>query len=322
MELLVTGAFSDAKLHIEELEEKGHRVHFLQYEKDEIPCPPDQIEGVICNGLFLFHPIERFENLRYIQLTSAGFDRIPMEYVLTHGIEIHNARGVYSIPMAEAVFAGVLTLYRKIYEFRRNQKAHVWEKLRDLPEIYGKTVGIFGCGSVGSECAKRFAAFGARVIGVDAAVIDRENFVEKNSNKTEDGFEIKLPWFDTVYAPEKAYFLLPESDIVICTLPLTAETRHCFGAEAFARMKSSAVFVNISRGGTVDIKALTQAIAENRISGAVLDVFEEEPLEIGSPLWDMENVIITPHNSFVGEGNEERLWEVIRRNLGYMRVEK
>jgi phosphoglycerate dehydrogenase-like enzyme len=286
MELLVTGAFSGAKLHMRELEEKGHRVHFLQFEKDELPCPPDQIEGVICNGLFLFHAIEKFTRLRFIQLTSAGYDRVPMDYVKANGIQIYNARGVYSIPMAEAAVAGVLVLYRKMYVFRENQKRHVWEKQRDLLEISGKAVGIFGYGSVGSECAKRFEAFGARVVGVN-----------------------------TTSTPDKADLLLRESDIVICALPLTESTRHYFNAERINSMKPSAVFVNISRGGIVDTDALAHALYEGRLGGAVLDVFEEEPLEKGSPLWDMENVVITPHNSFVGEGNEERLWGVISENL-------
>lgn len=286
MELLVTGAFSGAKHHIRELEEKGHRVHFLQFEKDELPCPPDQIEGVICNGLFLFHAIEKFTSLRFIQLTSAGYDRVPMEYVKANGIQIYNARGVYSTPMAEAAVAGVLDLYRKMYVFRENQKRHIWEKQRDLLEISGKTVGIFGFGSVGTECAKRFEAFGARVVGVNSS-----------------------------WAPDKADFLLRESDIVICALPLTESTRHYFDAERISLMKPTAVFVNLSRGGTVDTAALAHALAEGRIYGAVLDVFEEEPLGTESPLWDMENVIITPHNSFVGDRNEERLWGVIRENL-------
>ena len=286
MELLVTGAFSGAKQHIRELEEKGHRVHFLQFEKDELPCPPDQIEGVICNGLFLFHAIEKFTRLRFIQLTSAGYDRVPMDYVKANGIQIYNARGVYSIPMAEAAVAGVLVLYRKMYVFRENQKRHVWEKQRDLLEISGKAVGIFGYGSVGSECAKRFEAFGARVVGVN-----------------------------TTWTPDKADLLLRESDIVICALPLTESTRHYFNAERINSMKPSAVFVNISRGGIVDTDALAHALYEGRLGGAVLDVFEEEPLEKGSPLWEMENVVITPHNSFVGEGNEERLWGVISENL-------
>ena len=286
MELLVTGAFSGAKQHIRELEEKGHRVHFLQFEKDELPCPPDQIEGVICNGLFLFHAIEKFTRLRFIQLTSAGYDRVPMEYVKANGIQIYNARGVYSIPMAEAAVAGVLDLYRKMYVFRENQKRHIWEKQRDLLEISGKTVGIFGFGSVGTECAKRFEAFGARVVGVNSS-----------------------------WAPDKADFLLRESDIVICALPLTESTRHYFDAERISLMKPTAVFVNLSRGGTVDTAALAHALTEGRIYGAVLDVFEEEPLGTESPLWDMENVIITPHNSFVGDRNEERLWGVIKDNL-------
>lgn len=286
MELLVTGAFSGAKQHIRELEEKGHRVHFLQFEKDELPCPPDQIEGVICNGLFLFHAIEKFTRLRFIQLTSAGYDRVPMDYVKANGIQIYNARGVYSIPMAEAAVAGVLDLYRKMYVFRENQKRHIWEKHRDLLEISGKTVGIFGFGSVGSECAKRFEAFGARVVGVNSS-----------------------------WAPDKADLLLRESDIVICALPLTESTGHYFNAKRISLMKPTAVFVNLSRGGTVDTIALTRVLADGFLGGAVLDVFEEEPLGMESPLWDMENVIITPHNSFVGEGNEERLWRVIKDNL-------
>ena len=286
MELLVTGAFSGAKQHIRELEEKGHRVHFLQFEKDELPCPPDQIEGVICNGLFLFHAIEKFTSLRFIQLTSAGYDRVPMEYVHEHGIEIYNARGVYSIPMAETAVAGVLDLYRKMYVFRENQKRHIWEKHRDLLEISGKTVGIFGFGSVGTECAKRFEAFGACVVGVNSS-----------------------------WSPDKADLLLRESDIVICALPLTESTGHYFDAERISLMKPTAVFVNLSRGGTVDTAALAHALAEGRLHGAVLDVFEEEPLGTESPLWDMENVIITPHNSFVGDRNEERLWGLIRENL-------
>jgi phosphoglycerate dehydrogenase-like enzyme len=315
MELLVTGAFSGAKHHIRELEEKGHRVHFLQFEKDELPCPPDQIEGVICNGLFLFHAIESFTRLRFIQLTSAGYDRVPMDYVKANGIQIYNARGVYSIPMAEAAVAGVLNLYRKMYVFRENQKRHVWEKQRDLLEVYGKTVCIFGCGSVGSECAKRFAAFGARVVGVDAAASDRTHCAETDGNDAGHISRSKFPWFEDVFTPEKAECLLSESDIVICTLPLTESTRHYFGAERFGRMQPGAVFVNISRGGTVDTAALAHALAGGGLGGAVLDVFEEEPLGAESPLWDMENVIITPHNSFVGDGNEERLWGVMCRNL-------
>ena len=112
MNLLITGAWHGAQEHIAEIEAMGHEVRFLQWEKDEI-VDPDWVEGVIGNGLFLHHPIESFPNLQYIQLTSAGFDRVPMDYVKAHGIEIHNAKGIYSIPMAEYAVAGVLQLYKQ-----------------------------------------------------------------------------------------------------------------------------------------------------------------------------------------------------------------
>ena len=126
MNLLVTGAWSDSKNCIAELETMGHTVTIMQYEKDELPCSYEWVEGVVCNGLFLTHPIEKFTNLRYIQLTSAGFDRVDMDFVKSHGIEIHNARGVYSIPMAEFAICGVLQLYKQAAFFRENQRKHLW----------------------------------------------------------------------------------------------------------------------------------------------------------------------------------------------------
>ena len=138
MNLLITGAWNDAKDHFDELEKLGHHIEFLQFEKEALPCPYEWVEGVICNGLFLFHAIEKFANLKYIQLTSAGFDRVPMEYVEEHQIEIHNARGVYSIPMAEFALFGVLELYKQGRFFMENQKQHRWEKHRELLELNEK----------------------------------------------------------------------------------------------------------------------------------------------------------------------------------------
>ena len=101
MKILVTGAWQCTDSQLDELKGLGNEIVFMQNEKDELPVSPTEIEGVICNGLLLYHSIEQFTNLRYIQLTSAGFDRVPMDYVQSHNIEIHNAKGVYSIPMAE-----------------------------------------------------------------------------------------------------------------------------------------------------------------------------------------------------------------------------
>ena len=294
MNLLVTGAWSDGKNCIAELETMGHTVTFMQYEKDELPCSYEWVEGVICNGLFLTHPIEKFINLRYIQLTSAGFDRVDMDYVKSHGIEIHNARGVYSIPMAEFALCGVLQLYKQAAFFRENQRKHLWEKHRGLLELAGKNVLIVGCGSVGNECAKRFKAFDCSITGVDLFPREDNLYSEMSPlDKLDNAFE--------------------QADVVILTLPLTEQTRHLIDNRKLSLMKDGATLVNIARGAIIDTKALLNHI--DRFIGAVLDVFEEEPLNENSLLWDRPNIILTPHNSFVGEGNGGRLRKIIVSNL-------
>lgn len=298
MNLLITGAWQEAEENISRIVQLGHKVYFQQFEKDELPCSYDWVEGVICNGLFLNHPIDKFTNLRYIQLTSAGFDRIPMEYVKAHGIKIYNAKGVYSIPMAEYAVSGVLQLYKQARFFYENQKEHRWEKHRGLLELAGKTVCIIGCGSVGTECAKRFQAFGCKVIGIASTERVQENF-------------------HVVWRMEKLSEALAQADIIVLAVPLTEGTRHLINTERFAHMKQRAILVNIARGAVVDCKALETALHCGRLSGAVLDVFEEEPLSEFSGLWEMKNVILTPHNSFVGENNRKRLEQMIYEGLAH-----
>ena len=290
MNLLVTGAWSDGKNCISELEAMGHNVTFMQYEKDALPCDYEWVEGVICNGLFLSHPIEKFTNLKYIQLTSAGFDRVDMNYVKAHNIEIHNARGVYSIPMAEFAVCGVLQLYKQAAFFRENQCNHLWEKHRGWVELAGKKVLIVGCGSVGNECAKRFKAFDCKVTGID--LIPREDSL-----------------YSEMSPLDKLDNALEQADVVVLTLPLTEQTCHLIDNSKLSLMKDGATLVNIARGAIIDTNALLNHI--DRFTGAVLDVFEEEPLNKNSPLWEKPNIILTPHNSFVGEGNGERLRTIV-----------
>lgn len=295
MDLLITGAWADGKEYIEKLKESGHCVAYMQYEKDELPCAYEWIEGVVCNGLFLYHEIEKFVNLRYIQLTSAGYDRVPMEYVSSQGITVYNASDVYAVPMAEFALAGVLQLYKKMDFFRKNQKQHVWEKNRHLLELYGKAVCIIGCGNVGTECAKRFRAFGCKVIGVNRSRISNDAYT-------------------TIVELNRLDKVLPEADVVVLTIALTEETHHLIDRARLESMKKSAIVVNISRGAVIDSIALSST--GDSIGGLVLDVFEEEPLDRSSYLWELQNAVITPHNSFVGEGNNERLNHVIMNNLG------
>lgn len=295
MNLLVTGAWQESSAFIKKIEEKGHFVCFLQQERGLLPVPYESIEGVICNGLFLHHPIERFTSLKYIQLTSAGFDRVPLDYIQANGIRICNARGVYSTPMAEFALSGVLQMYKKSQFFRENQKNCRWEKHRGLQELAGKQICIIGCGSVGAACAKRFQAFDCHVTGVDKVIFEN-------------------PFFDEILPMEQLDEQLKVADIVVLCLPFTEETWHLMDEKRLQSMKAGAILVNIARGQIVDTKALIPAL-ENHLGGAVLDVFEEEPLPGDSPLWQMENVILTPHNSFVGDGNAERLSRIIMENL-------
>lgn len=296
MNLLVTGAWRCTEEQLDSIRQLGHTVCFMQNESDDLPIDPQWVEGMICNGIFLHHSIDLFTNLRFIQLTSAGFDRVPMEQVNSRGIKIFNARGVYGIPMAEFAVAGVLQLYKQARAFTRQQMDHSWVKQRGLLELWHKQVTVVGCGNIGQECAKRFAAFDCRVVGVDI-------------------FEAQLPNIEKMYHISRLREVLPQSDVVVLTLPLTEETKGLFSEATFACMKPGSILVNIARGGVVNTDALVAAL-QSRLGGAVLDVFEQEPLDTQCPLWNMENVLLTPHNSFVGDHNGERLYDVIFRNLG------
>lgn len=296
MNLLVTGAFSASEEQLNKLSSLGFSLYFQKDERGAPECDFGAIDAVICNGLFLYHSIEEFENLKFIQLTSAGLDRVPLERIKEKSIALFNARGVYSVPMAEFAVSGVLGLYKHLNRFYENQKSHEWNKDRTLRELCGETVCIIGCGSVGTECAKRFKAFGTSVIAVD--------IVKPQSDIYREYFEI----CDIKSA-------VSQSDIIILTLPLTSETRGMFNKELFSHFKKDCLLVNISRSAVVNENDLISALKNKTLGGAVLDVFENEPLEKTSELWDFENVIITPHNSFVSKNNNARLFTLAYKNL-------
>ena len=293
MNVLVTGAFQLNSKELAELEAVGHKV--FVHPDERIPVEqPERYEAVVCNGLFLYSPIEHFTSLRLIQLTRAGFDRVPLDYIRTHGIELHNAAGVYSVPMAEFAVCGILQLYKQSRFFAANQAQHKWEKHRGLLELSGKRVCILGCGDVGCEIAKRLHAFGCHITGVNRTVR-------------------VLPDFDEVLPLDKLAETAAACDILVCCIALTPKTCGIVSEEIFDCLHDGAVFVNVARGALADEAALTKWLQNG--GRAVLDVFEEEPLPESSPLWEMENVLLTPHNSFVGEGNRARLWRCIQEAL-------
>lgn len=296
MKLLLTGAFKYTNEQIEYLKSHGNEVVFVQDERRKIGFDVSDIEGVICNGLFLYNKIEQFKSLKYIQLTSAGFDRVPLDYINDHKIKIYNARGVYSVPMAEFALTGILQLVKQSRFFYENQKQHMWEKSRTLGELSGKTAVIVGAGNIGTEVAKRLNAFDMTVIGVDIC----------NDEKL---------YFDKVELLSNLDEYLKIADVVVLTLPLMDSTRGMFDKTKFELMKENSIFVNLARGPLIIENDLIDLLEQKRIGGAVLDVFDIEPLEKNSPLWDMKNVILTPHNSFVGENNNKRMFKVIVENL-------
>ena len=296
MKLLMTGAFNctdEQKLNIEKL---GCEVMFQQMENEPLSEEMYTADMVICNGLFLYNDLDKFKNLKFVQLTSAGLDRVPVQRMKDKGIKLYNARGVYSTPMAEWALTGVLALYKHINNFYDNQKNHKWVKDRNVKELSGSTICIVGCGSVGTECAKMFKPFASEIIAVD--------IVKPTSDL-----------FDNYYTIINVSKAVKNSDVVILTLPLTDETRNMFNKDLFSQFKSDAILVNVSRGAVVNEVDLIDALKNGKIGGAVLDVFNTEPLDENSELWNMENVIITPHNSFVSQKNNERLYKLIYNNL-------
>jgi len=244
----------------------------------------------------LYNDIRKFKSLKFIQLTSVGVDRIPVDYIRKKGIKLFNAQDAYSVPMAEWVVLKILEIYKCSKRFYKNQADKIWEKQRDLLELTDKTVAIIGFGNVGNEVAKRIKAFNTKIIGVDIR-------------------KIRSELLDEFYFVSDIDEVLRKSDIVILTLPLTDRTKHFINKDRISNMKNKCVLVNVSRGEIIDEEALLDAIRNDRFLGVALDVLEQEPLSKENPLWDMERVIITPHNSFISDKIYDRLFKIIYNNL-------
>lgn len=296
MNLLLTGCFKYTEKHFEQLRQLGYRISFMQQEKEELPLAVDEIDATVCNGLFLSHDISEFTNLRFIQLTSVGFDRVPVESIKERRIEMHNARGVYSIPMAEWVVFRVLEHYKQGVFFRKEQEDGRWTKHRGLMEIVSKKVAVVGAGNVGQEVAKRFKVFGTEITGFDIQAIDS-------------------PYFDYMLQPDKIESQVGNFDIIVVTAPLLPSTRGMISHGVLQNLKENAVLVNIARGGLIDENAMCEVLSERKDLFAALDVFTQEPLPATSPLWKLENVALSPHNSFVSDGNNRRMFDLMYNNL-------
>jgi phosphoglycerate dehydrogenase-like enzyme len=230
--------------------------------------------------------------LKWLQTWSAGVDSLPLESLESRNITVTSANGVHAYPISETIFALMLGLTRKIHTYVKNQQARKWHHSGMNLEMHEKTVGIIGVGTIGTETAKIAKAFGMKVLGV------------RHSGRQQE-------FVDEMYTTDQLDEVLPNCDYVIVTLPLTKATNRLFGSKQFELMKTSAYFINIGRGEIVVEGDLAAALRDGIIAGAGLDVFEQEPLSVDSPLWEMENVIITPHTSGSTQHYNQRVIENI-----------
>ena len=213
----------------------------------------------------------------WVHSSSAGIDHPMFAAMLKSGATLTHAPGQHSRPMAEYVLGQMLRHAKHMSAHAEAQRDHAWRPV-DSEELTGKTIGIVGYGGIGAAVAKLARAFDMRVIATKRHSVEDPNL-------------------DGRLTPERLPELLADSDYVVVTVPLTDETRGLIDRPQLARMKPSALLINVARGGIVDERALVAALRAGRLAGAVLDVTEQEPLPSDSPLWDIPNLVITPHDS-------------------------
>ncbi|MDR1867486.1 MAG: D-2-hydroxyacid dehydrogenase [Treponema sp.] len=236
------------------------------------------------------------KTLRLVLSLSAGIEKLPLQSLVNRGIKVCNTRGAHGSSIAEYVLGGMLVLSHHYHTFIRRQERREWRLMLHGEDIEGKTLCVIGAGSIGQTIGRKAKALDMRVIGIKR-------------------HPEPLSGFDDVFGIDKLHAVLRESDYVVVATPLNKETYHLMGAEEFKNMRSSAVFINISRGNTVDELALVQALEQKQIAGAVLDVFQVEPLPTDSPLWSMENVLITPHSAGPTSNTERKTIKILFDNI-------
>ena len=241
---------------------------------------------------------EQAPRLRWIQLHSAGINHLLGKPILAaEDVAITTASGIHATPIAEHCLAMMLAFACRLPHFQRRQAAAEWDRSgRTSDTLRGQTLGIVGYGSIGRELARLADCLGMTVVAMrrdlrQSATAERnaERYMEQGLGDPQAEIPTRL------YPPQALASMLGVCDFVALTLPLTVGTQHLIDTAMLEAMKANAVLINVSRGAIVDEAALITALAAERIGGAALDVFEEEPLPGSSPLWGLDNVIITPH---------------------------
>lgn len=272
--------------------------------KGQATCfPPADIEEVLPEAQVLFtirlpdDLLRKAPRLRWIHFATAGVERAAEAGLLASDIIFTTSSGIHATSIGEHVMACLIIFAHHFLRAWRQQREHVWKRYENV-ELRDKTLGIVGYGHLGQEVARLALAFGVKVVATKARV---------SSDLAAGPVEI-LP-------ATRLNDLLARSDYVVITVPLTPETERLIGEKELRAMKPTAILVNVSRGRVIDEAALIRALQERWIAGAALDVFEKEPLPPDNPLWDMENVVITPHIAGSHERYNERATALFCENL-------
>jgi phosphoglycerate dehydrogenase-like enzyme len=268
-----------------------------------------EADVLVVSGLWRNELLDWADQLRFIQSISAGVDQFDRELLQRRRIRLASARGANNRAVAEHAMALILALTRHVAQARDNQRRRVWRTMignleEREEEIAGKTLLIIGLGEIGSRLAKLAAAFDVRVIGI-----------RRNPEAGGNGAE-------AVHGPGDLDTLLPQADVIALTCPLTPQTDGLIGQHAFDLMRRSAFLINVSRGRCVDEAALIRSLSQRRIAGAGLDCFHDEPLLPTSPLWDLDNVLITPHTAGETRRYEDNLLDILEENLELLWADK
>jgi len=268
---------------------------------------PEQVlrEIVDADVVYGWPNLEQFQaakQLKWIQIPSAGVELVcSVPEMVESDVVVTNARGAHARVIAEHTFAMLLAFTRGLHRFDQDKAARRWSRdaaLYEVFEIAGATIGIVGYGQIGQQVAQRALGFEMHVLAVDANPMpDAPHGVE-------------------VWALDRLPELFEQSDVVVIAAPYTPETHHMIGADLLNRMKPTAYFLVESRGGIVDEAALLDVLKKGKIAGAGLDVYEQEPLSSNSELWDVPNLIMTPHLAGSSIQKDRRCVEILRENIG------
>lgn len=301
MVLKILVSFDLPEVNIREIRSVSPEVQVRKESKDSALIDAVGEAEILFTGEANREMITAAPKLRWIHYWGAGVDRfLSIPKVARGSVILTNSSGIHSIQISEHVIALMLIFTRKLKEFILFQNDGVWhvpDETYIFDELKGKTVGIVGLGSIGSEIAKKAKCFGMTVLATRRTITAKPAFVDE-----------LLPSYDLKR-------LLEESDFVVISAPLTSKTKGMIGAQEFANMKRTAYIINIARGEIIQQNELISALKQKKIAGAGLDVFETEPLQPNSDLWHMKNVIITPHVAGETVHYYERTTKIFCENL-------